>query len=123
MRTFRSIYVNSFHRLGFLAENSKTKRFENEVASFKKDHMIPPQHVIPVQRQILPAPPSKPSPQKIIQNSNNQMESKNLQTVSILTNKGTKQRNQIKNVLEFIQKTMKTLSTTKNNFKGSLIQR
>ena len=58
---------------------------ENEVASLKKDHMTPPQHVIPVQRQILSAPPSKPSPQKIIQDSNNnQMESKNLQTVSIL---------------------------------------
>ena len=69
-----------------------------------------PQHVIPVRRQILPAPLSKPSPQKIIQDKNNkQMESKNLQTASILN--GGQQKNQIKNVCEFIQKAMETLST------------
>ena len=82
--------------------------------------MTPPQHVIPVQRQILPAPPSKPSPQKIIQDSNNnQMESKNLQTVSIL-NGGQQTKEPNKKRSRIIQK---TLSTTKNNFKGSSIQR
>ena len=56
-----------------------------------------------------PAPLSKPS-QKIIQDSNNnQMESKNLQKSSIY--KGGPQTKQVKNVLEFIQKTMETLST------------
>ena len=123
MRNFRYIYVNCFHRVGFLAENSETKRLENEVASLKKDHMTPPQHVIQVQRQILPAPPSKPSPQKIIQDSNNnQMESKNLQTVSIV-NGGQQTKEPNKKRSRIIQKTMKTLSTTKNNFKGSSLQR
>ena len=85
--------------------------------------MTPPQHVIPVQRQILSAPPSKPSPQKIIQDSNNnQMESKNLQTVSIL-NGGQQTKEPNKKRSRIIQKTMKTLSTTKNNFKGSSLQR
>ena len=80
-----------------------------------KDHTTPPQHVTPVRRQILPASPSKPSPQKKIQDSNNnQMESKNLQTASILN--GSQQTNQIKNVLEFIQKTMETLSTYAKQF-------
>ena len=66
----------------------------------KLEHVTPP-HVTPVRRQILPAPPSKPSPQKIIQGSyNNQMETKNLQTASILN--GSQQTNQIKNILKFI---------------------
>ena len=42
------------------------------------------------------------------------MESKNLQTASILN--GSQQTNQIKNVLEFIQKTMETLSTYAKQF-------
>ena len=46
------------------------KRLKNEVASLKKHHVTPPQHIIPVRRQISPAPPSKPSPQKIIHDSN-----------------------------------------------------
>ena len=45
------------------------KRFKSEVASLKKNHVTPPQHVITVQRQTLPAPPSKQSVQKIIQDS------------------------------------------------------
>ena len=50
-----------------------------------------PQHVIPIRRHILPAPPSKPSPQKLIQDSyNNQMESKNLQQANKENNKQTK---------------------------------
>ena len=47
------------------------KRLENEVASLKRDLITPPQHIIPIRRQILPAPPSKPSSQEIIQDSNN----------------------------------------------------
>ena len=46
------------------------KRLKNEVASLKKHHVTPPQHIIPVRRQILPVPPSKRSPQKIIHDSN-----------------------------------------------------
>ena len=61
------------------------KRLKNEVASLKKDHALPVQHVIPVWWQILPAPPSKSSPQKIIRDSNsNQVRSKALQMASIL---------------------------------------
>ena len=45
------------------------KWFKSEVASLKKNHVTPPQHVITVQRQTLPAPPSKQSIQKIIQDS------------------------------------------------------
>ena len=44
------------------------KWFKSEVASLKKNHVTPP-HVIMVQRQTLPVPPSKPSLQKIIQDS------------------------------------------------------
>ena len=55
------------------------KILKNEVASLKKDHLTPPTHVIPVRRQILPAPTSKPSTQKMIQDSsNNQIKSKKL---------------------------------------------
>ena len=43
------------------------------------------------------------------------MESKNLQIVN-----GGQQTNQIKNVLEFIQKTMETLSTYERQFQGQL---
>ena len=83
---------------------------KNEVASLKKDHLTPPQCVILIQRQILPVTPSKTSLQKTIQDSNNnQIESKTLQKASIYN--GGQQTNQIKNVLEFIQKTMETLST------------
>ena len=46
------------------------------------------------------------------------MESKNLQTASILN--GGRQTNQIKNVLEFIQKAMETMSTYKKQFQGQL---
>ena len=45
------------------------KRFKSEVASLKKNHVTPPKYVITVQRQTLPAPPSKQSIQKIIQDS------------------------------------------------------
>ena len=92
---------------------------KNEVVSLKKDNVTLPQHVIPVWRQLLPAPLSKLSPQKIIQDSNNkQMETKNLQTASILN--GVQQTNQIKSVLKFIQKTMETLSTYEKQFQGQL---
>ena len=91
------------------------KRLKNEVASLKKDHVAPPQQVIPVQRQILPAPPSKPSTQKIILDSyNNQMATKKLQTASILN--GGQQTNKIKNVFKFTQKTMETLSIYEKQF-------
>ena len=91
------------------------KRLKNEVASLKKDHVAPPQQVIPVQRQILPAPPSKPSTQKIILDCyNNQMATKNLQTASILN--GGQQTNKIKNVFKFTQKTMETLSIYEKQF-------
>ena len=51
------------------------KRWKNEVASSKKDHITLSQHVIQVRRKILSAPSSKPSPQNIFQgNNNNQME-------------------------------------------------
>ena len=91
------------------------KRLKNEVASLKKDHVAPPQQVIPVQRQILPAPQSKPSTQKIILDSyNNQMATKNLQTASILN--GGQQTNKIKNVFKFTQKTMETLSIYEKQF-------
>ena len=46
------------------------------------------------------------------------MDSENLQTVPILN--GGKQTNDIKNVLEFIRKTMATLSTYKKEFQGQL---
>ena len=46
------------------------------------------------------------------------MEPKNLQMASFL--KGGQQTNQIKNVLEFIQKTMETLSTYERQFQGQL---
>ena len=91
------------------------KRLKNEVASLKKDHVAPPQQVIPVQRQILPAPSSKPSTQKIILDSyNKQMATKNLQTASILN--GGQQTNKIKNVFKFTQKTMETLSIYEKQF-------
>ena len=92
---------------------------ENEVAPLTKDQVTPPQHAMQVRRQTLPAPPSKPSPQTIIHDTNNnKMESKNLQTASILN--GGRQTNQIKNVLEFIQKAMETMSTYKKQFQGQL---
>ena len=79
---------------------------KNEVASVKEHQKTPSQHVIPVRRQMLPASPSKPSPQKIIHDSNNnQMETKNLQTTSNL-NGG--------------QQTMETLSTYEKQFQGQL---
>ena len=85
---------------------------KNEVASLlKKDQLAPTQHVIPV--------PSKPSPQKIIQDSNNdQMGSKNLQTTFILNE--DQQTNQIRNVFEFIQKAMEKLSIYKKQFQEQL---
>ena len=64
-----------------------------------------------------PAPPSKPSPQDN-PDCNNQMKTKNLQTASILN--GGQKINQIKNVLEFIQKTMQILSIYKKQFQGQL---
>ena len=93
---------------------------KNEVASLlKKDQLAPTQHVTPVQRPIVPLPPSKPSPQKIIQESNNdQMDSKNFQTTFILN--GDQQTNQIKNVFEFIQKPMEKLSTYEKQFQEQL---
>ena len=92
---------------------------KNKVASLKKHYITPPQHVLVVRRQILPAPPSKLSPQKKIHNSNNnQMETKNLQIASILN--GGQQTNQIKNIFKFIKKTMETLSTYKTKFQGQL---
>ena len=92
---------------------------ENEVASLKKHHVTPPQHVTTVQRLILPTPPSKSSPRKIIHDSNNnQMETKILRKASIL-NEG-QETNQIKNVLEFIQKTMETFSAYEKQFQGQL---
>ena len=95
------------------------KRLKNEVASLNKHHVTPPQYVIPVRRQIIPAPPSKQSPQKIIYDSyNNQMATKDLQTASILN--GGQHTKQIKNVLEFIQKTMETLSAYEKQFQGQL---
>ena len=64
--------------------------------------------------QILPT-----SPQKIIQHSNNnQMESKNLQKTSIYN--GSQQTKEMKNILQFIQKTMETLSNYKSRFQGQL---
>ena len=60
------------------------KWLKNEVASSKEHHVTPPQDVIPVWGQMLPSPPSKASPKKIIHDSkNNQTEIKNLQTTSI----------------------------------------
>ena len=46
------------------------------------------------------------------------METKNFQTASILN--GGQQTNQIKNVIEFIQKTMETLSIYEKQFQGQL---
>ena len=89
---------------------------KNGVASLlKKDQLAPTQHVTPVQRPIVPLPPSKPSPQKIIQESNNdQMDSKNFQTTFILN--GDQQTNQIKNVFEPMEK----LSTYEKQFQEQL---
>ena len=94
--------------------DEEIKRFKIEVASLKKGH-VTPAHAIPVWRQILPAPPTKQLPQKIIHDSNNnQVGSKHLQMASIL-NEG-QQTNKIKNFLEFIQKAMEALSTHKKQF-------
>ena len=87
----------------------KIKRLKNKVASLKKDHVPPSQHAIPIRRQILPAPPWKPSLQKITwECNNNQMESKTCKRppFRMEASKQTK----LKNVLEFIRKTMETLS-------------
>ena len=46
------------------------------------------------------------------------MESKNLQMASFVN--GGQQTNQIKNILEFTQKTMETLSTYERQFQGQL---
>ena len=95
------------------------KRLKNEVASLKKHNVTPPQQVTPVRGQLLTGLPSKPSPQKIFQDSDNkQMETKNFQTASILN--GGQQTNQIKNVIEFIQKTMETLSIYEKQFQEQL---
>ena len=76
----------------------------------KKDHITPLQHVLPTQRQVLPGPLSKSSQQKILNDNNNsQTDLKKFPTASILS--GGLQINQIKNVLEFIQRTMETLLT------------
>ena len=42
----------------------KIKQLKHEVASLRKDHIAPPQYFLRAQRQILPAPQSKPLPQK-----------------------------------------------------------
>ena len=93
---------------------------KNEVASLlKKDQLAPTQHVIPVQRPIVPPLPSKPSPQNIIQESNNdQMDSKNLQTAFTLN--GDQQKNQIENAFGFIQKAMEKLSANEKQFQEQL---
>ena len=97
-------------------------RLKNEIASLKKDHLTSPQHVIPIRRQILPAPPSKPSQQKMIQeNNNNQMNSKKLKTATIL-NGGSKQAKS-KTFSNLFKKLWKRSQVTKNNFKGSLRKR
>ena len=75
----------------------------------KKDHITPLQHVLPTQRQVLPGPLSKSSRQKILNDNNSQTDLKKFPTASILS--GGLQINQIKNVLEFIQRTMETLLT------------
>ena len=92
---------------------------KNEIVSLKKDHITPPQHVTPNTEANLPAPPSKPSPKKIIQDSNNnQMESKILAKGLHLqwrpANKPNKKRSQIHS------KTMETLSTYERQFHGQL---
>ena len=63
--------------------DEEIKQFKIEVASLKKDH-VAPAHAIPLWRQILPAPPTKQLPQKIIHDSNNnQVGSKNLQMLNV----------------------------------------
>ena len=96
------------------------KRLKNGVASLKKDPVTPPQHLIPIRRQTLPAPQSKSSPHKIVQDSkNNQMKSKKLAKCLNLQRIPAK-KTKIKNVLPFFQRTMQTLSTYERQFLGHL---
>ena len=75
-----------------------------------------------IRRQILPAPPSKPSAKKIIQDSNNnQMESKKVAKGLHFqwrpANKPNKKRSQIHS------KTMETLPTYERQFQGQRVPR
>ena len=115
----QKLLINRQNKRDHNKPRSAASAMKNEIASLKKNHVTPPKHVIPVRRQTLPASPSKPSPQKIIQDCNrNQMESNNLQTASILN--GGQQTNQIKKIHEFVQKTMETFSTYEKQFHGQL---
>ena len=82
----------------------------NEVASLEKDRRTPSQHFLPKWRHILPAPPSI-CREHCMTITTAKTDPKNLQSASIMN--GGQQINQMKNVLEFIKKTIETSSYEK----------